>query len=136
MRGGGVTRQSVHSVKNLKRIRKIRHLLSAWDEPQKGEVAYRQMDRALACLQKIHTATIGTSADWGLRTNGNCKKICDSARPAPTGSNTAPCPHLCSKSEGPGSYRSGNRALILSHLRLFPDFSQPRIKVPKERQYP
>ena len=63
MRGGGVTRPSVHSVKNPKRIRKIRHLLSAWDEPQKGEVAYGQMDRALACLQKIHTATIGTSAD-------------------------------------------------------------------------
>ncbi|MCK9581804.1 MAG: MBL fold metallo-hydrolase [Methanoregula sp.] len=55
--------QSVHSVKKLKRIRGIRHLLSSWDEPRTGEAAYGQMDRALAYLQKIHTATIEASAD-------------------------------------------------------------------------
>lgn len=56
-------RQSVHSVKKLKSISGIRHLLSSWDEPRTGEAAYIQMGRALAYLQKIHTATIDASAD-------------------------------------------------------------------------
>lgn len=56
-------RQSVHSVKKLKSIRGIRHLLSSWDEPRAGEDAYGQMDRALAYLQKIHDIVIAASAE-------------------------------------------------------------------------
>jgi hydroxyacylglutathione hydrolase len=57
------TRESILSVKKLKAIRGIRVLLSSWDEPREGEAAYRQMDRALAYLQKIHDAAVAASAD-------------------------------------------------------------------------
>lgn len=56
-------RQSVRSVKKIQAIRGIRVLLSAWDEPRMGDAAYRQMDRALAYLQKIHESVIAVSAD-------------------------------------------------------------------------
>jgi len=56
-------RQSVRSVTKLREIRGIRHLLSAWDEPRENDVVYRQMDRALAYLQRIHEAVIAVSAD-------------------------------------------------------------------------
>lgn len=56
-------RESVQSVKRLKAIRGIRVLLSSWDEPREGEAAYRQMDRALVYLQKIHDAIVTASAD-------------------------------------------------------------------------
>jgi glyoxylase-like metal-dependent hydrolase (beta-lactamase superfamily II) len=56
-------RQSVRSVKKIQVIRGIRVLLSAWDEPRMGDAAYRQMDRALAYLQRIHEAVITVSAD-------------------------------------------------------------------------
>jgi glyoxylase-like metal-dependent hydrolase (beta-lactamase superfamily II) len=55
--------QSVHSVKKIQAIRGIRVLLSAWDEPREGETAYRQMERALAYLQRIHESVIAVSAD-------------------------------------------------------------------------
>jgi hydroxyacylglutathione hydrolase len=54
---------SVQSVKKLKAIRGIRILLSSWDEPREGEAAYRQMDLALAYLQRIHMSVITVSAD-------------------------------------------------------------------------
>jgi glyoxylase-like metal-dependent hydrolase (beta-lactamase superfamily II) len=54
---------SVQSVKKLRAIRGIRVLLPSWDEPREGETAYRQMERALVYLQKIHTAAIAASAD-------------------------------------------------------------------------
>ena len=38
-------------------------LLSAWDEPRMGDAVYRQMDRALVYLQKIHESVIAVSAD-------------------------------------------------------------------------
>lgn len=56
-------KESARSVKKLKRIRGIRVLLSSWDDPREGEAAYRQMDRALAYLQKIHESVITVSAD-------------------------------------------------------------------------
>ena len=56
-------RGSVRSVKKLKAIRGIHVLLSSWDEPREGETAYRQMDLALAYLQKIHGSVITVSAD-------------------------------------------------------------------------
>jgi hydroxyacylglutathione hydrolase len=55
--------QSVRSITKLQAIRGIRVLLSAWDEPQEGDAAYRQMDRALAYLQRIHDAVVAVSAD-------------------------------------------------------------------------
>lgn len=55
--------RSVQSVEKLKTIRGIRVLLSSWDEPRKGDAAYRQMDLALAYLLKIHKTVITVSAD-------------------------------------------------------------------------
>jgi glyoxylase-like metal-dependent hydrolase (beta-lactamase superfamily II) len=55
--------QSVRSVTKLRAIRGIRVLLSAWDDPREGESVYRQMDRALAYLQRIHESVITVSAD-------------------------------------------------------------------------
>ncbi|MDD1678604.1 MAG: MBL fold metallo-hydrolase [Methanomicrobiales archaeon] len=49
---------SVRSVKRLRGLRGIRILLSAWDEPRRGEEAYRQMEFALAYLQEIHEAVL------------------------------------------------------------------------------
>jgi hydroxyacylglutathione hydrolase len=51
-------KESVQSLKKLKRIQGIRVLLSSWDEPREGNIAYQQMDRALAYLQNIHQAVI------------------------------------------------------------------------------
>jgi len=47
---------SAQSVIRLRRLTGIRVLLSAWDEPRKGEEAYRRMDRAVGYLQQIHEA--------------------------------------------------------------------------------
>jgi hydroxyacylglutathione hydrolase len=47
---------SVRSVKLLRGLTGIRVLLPAWDEPKKGDDAYREMDRALGYLQWIHEA--------------------------------------------------------------------------------
>jgi glyoxylase-like metal-dependent hydrolase (beta-lactamase superfamily II) len=47
---------SVRSVKQLRGLTGIRVLLSAWDEPKRGDEAYRQMDRAFEYLQRIHRA--------------------------------------------------------------------------------
>ena len=49
---------SVRSVKNLKAIRGIQVLLSSWDEPRRGDDAYRQMDLALNYLQHIHEVVL------------------------------------------------------------------------------
>ncbi len=55
--------QSVRSITKMQAIRGIRVLLSAWDEPRDGDVAYHQMDRALVYLQKIHESVIAVSTD-------------------------------------------------------------------------
>jgi hydroxyacylglutathione hydrolase len=54
---------SVRSVKKLKAIRGIQVLLSSWDEPRKGDDAYRQMDLALDYLQQIHGAVLASTGD-------------------------------------------------------------------------
>ena len=54
---------SVRSVKKLKAIRGIRVLLSSWDEPRKGDDAYRRMDLALDYLQQIHQAVLASADD-------------------------------------------------------------------------
>jgi hydroxyacylglutathione hydrolase len=55
---------SAQSLKRLRGLRGIRVLLSSWDEPRTGESAYRQIDKALFFLQKIHLAVL-SSADRG-----------------------------------------------------------------------
>lgn len=54
---------SVASVRKLKDIKGIRHLLSSWDEPRKGEEAYQRMDEGLEYLQRVHTAVRSCSED-------------------------------------------------------------------------
>lgn len=49
---------SVGSIKKLKNIPGVRHLLSSWDEPLKDEEVYKRMDEGLGYLQDIHTAVI------------------------------------------------------------------------------
>jgi len=49
---------SVHSVKRIRALNDIRFLLSSWDEPRRGDVAYLQLDRALEYLQKIHEVIV------------------------------------------------------------------------------
>jgi glyoxylase-like metal-dependent hydrolase (beta-lactamase superfamily II) len=54
---------SVRSVKKLKTIRGIRVLLSSWDEPQKGDDAYHQMDLALDYLQRVHEDVLASAGN-------------------------------------------------------------------------
>jgi hydroxyacylglutathione hydrolase len=56
-------KESVRSLKKLKRIRGIRVLLSSWDYPRHGLAVFDQMDRALVYLQKIHEAVVTASAE-------------------------------------------------------------------------
>jgi len=54
---------SVQSVKRLRGLNGIRVLLSSWDEPRTGDDVYRQMDKALDYLQKIHEAILTSAGD-------------------------------------------------------------------------
>lgn len=53
--------ESVRSIKKLKSISGINHLLAAWDEPQKDSVVYKRMDEGLQYIQRIHEAVINVS---------------------------------------------------------------------------
>jgi hydroxyacylglutathione hydrolase len=48
--------ESVASIKKLKEIGGINHLCASWDEPRKGDEAYRRMDEGLLYLQQVHDA--------------------------------------------------------------------------------
>lgn len=52
---------SVESIKKLKRIEGVRHLLSSWDEPAEGDEVPRRFDKALDYLQRIHNAVLKTA---------------------------------------------------------------------------
>jgi hydroxyacylglutathione hydrolase len=54
---------SVQSVQRLRGFPGIRVLLSAWDEPRRGDEAYRQMDRAAEYLRKIHAAVLASAGE-------------------------------------------------------------------------
>ena len=54
---------SVRSVKRLRELKGIRVILSSWDDPMTGDGAYKQMDKALDYLQKIHTAVLTSAGD-------------------------------------------------------------------------
>jgi glyoxylase-like metal-dependent hydrolase (beta-lactamase superfamily II) len=47
---------SVASIKKLKAVPDIRHLLASWDEPREGSAVYQRMEEGLQYLQRIHTA--------------------------------------------------------------------------------
>jgi hydroxyacylglutathione hydrolase len=47
---------SVASIKKLKSVSGLTHLLPSWDEPRKGKQIYQRMDEGLAYLQRIHDA--------------------------------------------------------------------------------
>jgi hydroxyacylglutathione hydrolase len=53
---------SVASIKRLKAISGINHLLSAWDDPQADGNAYQRMDEGLRYLQSIHDAVMRVSS--------------------------------------------------------------------------
>jgi glyoxylase-like metal-dependent hydrolase (beta-lactamase superfamily II) len=53
--------ESVRSIKKLKSITGLKWLLSAWDDPQEGDDAYRSMDEGLGYIQRVHAAVLKTS---------------------------------------------------------------------------
>ena len=56
---------SVRSIQRLGRVRGIKFLLSAWDEPRLEGDAYRVMDEGLAYLQRIHNAVLKVAGGAG-----------------------------------------------------------------------
>lgn len=52
---------SVESIKKLKGIKDIRHLLSSWDEPRKDNDVYQRMDEGLHYLQRVHDVVMKIS---------------------------------------------------------------------------
>ncbi len=54
---------SMQSVRRLRGLSGIRVLLSSWDEPGKGEEAYRRIDSALEYLGRIHEAVLASAGD-------------------------------------------------------------------------
>lgn len=56
-------RASVNSIKLLKGVKGIHHLLASWDEPQKGVKAYERMDEGLRYIQRIHEAVLKVSGN-------------------------------------------------------------------------
>lgn len=49
-------RASVASVRKLRAIPDVRHLLPSWDEPRQGAAVYPRMDEGLQYFQRIHDA--------------------------------------------------------------------------------
>lgn len=54
---------SVRSIKRLEAIGGIKHLLAAWDDPQKNGMVYQRMDEGLQYLQRIHEAVFKVNKD-------------------------------------------------------------------------
>jgi hydroxyacylglutathione hydrolase len=53
----------VRSIKRLDNIDGVRQLLSSWDQPREGILAYQRMTDALLYLQRIHDAVITAAGD-------------------------------------------------------------------------
>jgi hydroxyacylglutathione hydrolase len=45
---------AIASIKKLREIKGVRHLLTSWDEPWKDDDAYKKMDEGLTYIQHIH----------------------------------------------------------------------------------
>lgn len=54
---------SVASIKKLKAVSGINHLLASWDEPRRGEAVYQRMDEGLRYLQRVHEAVLQCSGN-------------------------------------------------------------------------
>jgi len=52
---------SVLSIKKLRAIKDIRHLLPSWDEPRKGDEVYQRMEGGLDYIQRIHEVVLKIS---------------------------------------------------------------------------
>ena len=57
---------SIKSIEKLLALEGIRILLSAWDDPRKGEDAYRKMEEGKRYLQSIHETVLRVGADPDL----------------------------------------------------------------------
>ncbi|SPQ01871.1 Zn-dependent hydrolase, glyoxylase [Candidatus Sulfobium mesophilum] len=66
---------SVSSIRKLKRIEGVRHLLPSWDEPREGDEVYKRMDEGLDYLQRIHDAVLKTA---GNNSSPDPMKLCGS----------------------------------------------------------
>ncbi|MFA4877363.1 MAG: MBL fold metallo-hydrolase [Methanoregula sp.] len=66
--------QSVRSIQRLRSVQGIRHLLSSWDEPRRGDEVYGQMDQALWYLSTIHKAVLASAGDGNLEINEVTKR--------------------------------------------------------------
>ncbi len=51
----------VSSIRKLRAVPEIRHLLSSYDEPRKEAEVYQRMDESLAYLQRIHEAVLSSA---------------------------------------------------------------------------
>ncbi|MGD0079499.1 MAG: MBL fold metallo-hydrolase [Methanoregula sp.] len=102
---------SVQSVRRLRGLPGIQILLSAWDEPRKGEEVYRQMNQALEYLQTIHEAVLSSAGDNSLDPMKLHQKNRRSHRPAPADSESPARPHFCGKPPGPGPEEPAGRRL-------------------------
>jgi glyoxylase-like metal-dependent hydrolase (beta-lactamase superfamily II) len=58
---------SVASIKKLKAVPDIRHLLPSSDEPRQGAMVYQRMDEGLQYLQRVHTAVMKCSGEEATR---------------------------------------------------------------------
>jgi hydroxyacylglutathione hydrolase len=55
--------ESVRSLKRLKGLHGVDHLLAAWDKPRQGREAEETIDGGLQTLQRIHSIVTGLAAD-------------------------------------------------------------------------
>ena len=66
----------VNSIKKLKGIQGIRHLLESWDEPRKGDQVYERMDEGLRHIQRIHESVLkAADNDPSPEPMKLCKKV-------------------------------------------------------------
>lgn len=56
---------AMRSLKRIREIRRLRVLLSAWDEPRFGDAAYTAMDAGMNYMQTIHRAVLEARARGG-----------------------------------------------------------------------
>jgi hydroxyacylglutathione hydrolase len=54
---------SVASIRKLRKIEGVRHLLSSWDDPREGALVHQCFDEGLAYLQRIHDAVLEAAGD-------------------------------------------------------------------------
>jgi glyoxylase-like metal-dependent hydrolase (beta-lactamase superfamily II) len=71
---------SVRSIRRLEKIDGVRVLLSAWDEPQAGVLAYQRMNEGLLYLQRIHESVLAAADDQRADLMELCKEVAEDLR--------------------------------------------------------